>query len=321
MSNSKGAWVPAHYVQAFGPAAGILLGQIAYWHTKAKGGQNVYIVEKWGHRWLARSREQLQLETGLSASQVKSALKVLSTEQIIVVEQHLFGNKNISHIRLGADGPNWVGAELPPEAACSSQPEMAETANSIKSKTTLETKGEYGVPCTHVFSGNKEKGKKDKKHGVQEAGPAHASEPISATQLEEVYRTAFSEAYENEYLPPFGPKELGQISQLAAKCQPGTAPAVIDYAVRNWDLVTSIAASHQSAFNTPTMPSVGFMLAMVQSMVNGYLYAQKAPEPKTRKPFMPPPSAPPSKPKPEPMPTLEETYVLLGLGSKYDGLP
>lgn len=274
MSNSQGVFVPAHYVQALGPAAGILLAQIVYWHTKASGGQNPYIVEGWGHRWLARSRFQLQLETGLPPSQLKYALKALSAEQIIVVEQHLFGNKNISHIRLGPDGHNWVGAELPPETAYSPQPEMAETANSIKNKTTLETEVECGVPCTHGFSGKKPKEKKKKKYGFQSAGPALPSELVSATQLEQVYRTAFAEAYEEEYLPPFGPKELGQISQLAAKCPPHTAQAVIDYAVRNWQVVSSVAVSHQGAFNIPALPTVGFMLSMVQSMVNGYREAQ-----------------------------------------------
>jgi hypothetical protein len=299
MSNFKGALVPAQYVQAFGPAAGILLGQIAYWHTKASGGQNSYIVKRWGHRWLARSRDQLRLETGLSASQLKSALKALSTQQIIVVEQHLFGNKNISHIRLGPDGHNWVGAEQPPEIANKSHPEMAETANSISNKTIIETKKDFGVPCTQASSGKKEKekGKQKKTGGSQMADPVDLPEPVSASQLEQVYRIAFEEAYKEQYLPPFGLKELGQISLLAAKCPPDTAQAVIDYAVRNWYLVSNVAASHQAAYNIPALPTVGFMLSMVQSMVNAYLEAKKPPKSKTIKPLKsskPPVSSPPT---------------------------
>lgn len=294
MSDSKGVWALPHYVRAFGPSAGILLAQIAYWHTKAKEGHSGCIVERWGHRWLAHSRAQLRLETGLSASQLKSALKVLSTEQVIVVEQHLFGNKNISHLRLGAEGHNWVGEELSPEPAYTSHPEMAETANSIKNKISLETKEDCGVPCTQALSGKKEKGKQKKTYACLAAGSANPSEPVSATQLEQVYRTAFADAYEEEYLPPFGPKELGQISQLAAKCPPHTAQGVIDYAVRNWQVVSTLAASHQGAFKIPALPSVGFMLSMVQSMVNGYLEAQKPPKPKTFKAPKPPVSSPPT---------------------------
>ena len=321
VSNLKGVLVPAQYVRAFGPAAGILLGQIAYWHTKAKAGQSGYIVKRWGHRWLARSRHQLQFETGLTASQLKSALKVLSTEQIIIVEQHLFGNKNISHIRFGPEGHNWVGEMLPLEEADLHQTEMAKFASSIKNEISLEINGESGVPCTHALSGKKEEKKEKQNQETETACLTPSSVSVSAKQLEQIYRTAFEETYKEEYLAPFGPKELGQIKQFAAKCPPGAAQAVLDYAVRHWPVVSNLAASAQGAYNIPSRPTVGFMLWSVQSMVNGYRDAKKPAKPKKFIPPKPPASIPPPVVHPDDMPVtdLDTVAKMLGIADYTSG--
>ena len=72
--------------------AGNLLYQIRYWRGKEK---------PWigGRRWIAKSGKEWAAETCLSMSQYQRALKKLKTTELIEAEQHLFGSRNLTHIR------------------------------------------------------------------------------------------------------------------------------------------------------------------------------------------------------------------------------
>ncbi|MCH7645337.1 MAG: hypothetical protein IH974_10940 [Myxococcales bacterium] len=72
--------------------AAALLYQIRYWHGKAR-------VWLGGHRWIAKPAAVWAAETAMSESQYKRALRKLKDLGIIETEQHLFGSKNLTHLR------------------------------------------------------------------------------------------------------------------------------------------------------------------------------------------------------------------------------
>lgn len=113
--SKAGVFVHASFVEKFGLPAGALLSQISYWFYKASDGKSYWMVERFGHRWLAHTREQFSQETGMSLSTIRGAIERLQKCGAIVVEQHLFGGKNVSYIRFGPGGHNQVGEADPAE--------------------------------------------------------------------------------------------------------------------------------------------------------------------------------------------------------------
>ena len=80
------------------------------------------------------------------------------------------------------------------------------------------------------------------------------------------------------FLPPFGPKELGQFKNLIEKCPPGLAPEVVDYAVKHWSEFCGEASAMEGAFKLPQLPTVGTLLRFAQSAATSYLDNAKAAE-------------------------------------------
>ena len=85
--------------------AAILLYRIAFWMPKAK-------VSHGGLKWVANSASQWCRETGLSFDQYRRAIARLKTLGLVETEQHLFGGKNVTHVRLTDKG--WAVVEKPP---------------------------------------------------------------------------------------------------------------------------------------------------------------------------------------------------------------
>lgn len=82
-----------HEAKIYGHHAALVLSQLRYWRFTAFGGQNIFVVERFGQKWVARSREQLCEETAFSPKQLRLALEKLKQHGCIVIEQHLLGGK------------------------------------------------------------------------------------------------------------------------------------------------------------------------------------------------------------------------------------
>lgn len=262
----RGVFVPTRYAHELGIVAATAFSQIVYWLAKAAEGKSNFIVNNFGHRWVAHSRAQLMLETGLTASQLRGALERLKEHGLIVVEQHLFGPKNIGHIRLQDGCPAWVGENLPAGVELNDLLKMAESADSYKKQTQTKNAIESDAQNASDFSQGNMKGF-ETKSGHTLGYDAEGEHP---GKLAQIYRDAYAEAYPEEFLPPFSGKEMGQFKNLVKFVPPGEAGAIINFAVRNWYEVRCAAISNAGAFKVPAMPTLGFILSNSQSVVATY---------------------------------------------------
>lgn len=78
-------------------AATLLMLRIAYWWPKT-------VIEMDGRRWIVKSRQQWQEETGLTDKEIRTAITLLKSAAIIDVEVHLFQKKTLTHITLTEKG-------------------------------------------------------------------------------------------------------------------------------------------------------------------------------------------------------------------------
>jgi hypothetical protein len=86
--------------------AGMLLAQIVFWHLPGKTGKSkLRVGVKKGYWWVAKTREEWMKETGLTLKQYKSAIRLLVSKNLVVVQQMPWIDENlrrlnVSHIRL-----------------------------------------------------------------------------------------------------------------------------------------------------------------------------------------------------------------------------
>jgi hypothetical protein len=312
----SGVFVPTRYVREVELAPAHLLAQIIYWFTKASNGASHFIVYRFGHRWLAHSREQLMEETGLTPSQIKAALRRLADQRIIVTEQHLFGSKNISHIRMHNDCPTWVGEGFPVGMELSDLLETAKKANSIIGKTQIKNNSDSSASGAFLLS---EKDQKIGKKAISASEPA--IEEVGSAALGQRFISSYAETYPDEFLPPLTNKQLGQLKLFSQSCPAGSAGKVLDWCVRNWSLFTSYAESDQGAFRRPKRPTTGYLLQYIQTAVNAYMVSTAASKAKPKLPkYNPPPTSEPVVAPPlsseDKLVTLEEMEELLGLSGE-----
>ena len=83
-------------------AAGVMLSQIVYWHLPDKNGVSRLKVERDGHFWLVKSREDWWDECRVKPRQADRILLALRLAGLIVCEVHRFSGAPTTHIRL-----NW----------------------------------------------------------------------------------------------------------------------------------------------------------------------------------------------------------------------
>lgn len=89
--------------------AGVLLSQIAYWFS----GDRLR-VKRGNRMWLAKRREDLACDCGLSFDQYKRAIKKLKGLGLVVVEQHKFAGNPISHLWLDQEALAHAVQSAPP---------------------------------------------------------------------------------------------------------------------------------------------------------------------------------------------------------------
>ena len=261
----------------------MVLNQIRYWLYKAKNGKNRYVVDRSGQPWLAHSRQQLEEETEFSPKQVRRALEALKLHGYIDVEQHLFHGKNICHFRaaeegcLAQKGPTKLDEKGPLAAAPGGLPDLAPKGYVLKLETSLKTNEEYGAlnaPLDFDHLIRKKKKKKDGEEGSDsetEHGMLSDDQELTPTALGDVFRKAWDDAYEGQFLPVFVAKDLGQFKNIIQSCPAGIAAPVVDHSTRHWHEFCCYAINQQGAFKLPNQPTVAMLLLYVQSAVNLYL--------------------------------------------------
>ena len=89
-----------------GNNAAILFSKIAYWLARAT-------IEKDGCKWIAKTRQNLANETGLTLKQVRTGLERLKSYNLIAIEQHKFKGISQSFIRIKEGVLEKVIAESP----------------------------------------------------------------------------------------------------------------------------------------------------------------------------------------------------------------
>ncbi|WP_392476472.1 hypothetical protein [Nostoc sp. C110] len=80
--------------------AGILLSQIIYWHLPDHEGQSRLRIEREGHKWLAKKRDDWWKECRITPKQFDTAIKLLESKNLIVTALYKFANSPTKHIRI-----------------------------------------------------------------------------------------------------------------------------------------------------------------------------------------------------------------------------
>lgn len=89
------------YVKAAGSfKAGALLGRIVYYYLPGKNGNDKLRVQKDGHFWIAKNRQEWQDEIFLTGKELDKALKQLASKDLIDKKVYHFAGTPTMHVRL-----------------------------------------------------------------------------------------------------------------------------------------------------------------------------------------------------------------------------
>lgn len=287
-------------VRRVGPNAAILHGQLVYWVSKARGGLSRYVVEINGEKWVARTKEQLEEETGLTAKMLRSAVDTLHSQGLLLRLRRRFDGVVINHYRPAHMGTS-LEAPICPKGT--SQPAhtgtshlIYETEDKIIGSGTAEThfeeskkmvsKRKEGLTVSDVLAGKKVVADK------VVVSPALAEKPA---HLIDLFKQAWVDEYPDLFLGSFSIKQHGQFGMLLKKCPEGKAGEVLDYCVRNWSSFVERAVEDQGAIKPPNLPDISTLLRFVQSAVNSYLEGTKEQAAKPLGGFHNPPGYTPTK--------------------------
>lgn len=113
LATRQGTFLPVAFVDLAGDVtSGLLLAQIAYWHGLDRRGQSRLTVERGGHLWLAKAREDWWEECRLTPKQVRRCLSVLEEKGLVATALWKFGGAPTTHVRLIPEAMNEALCEL-----------------------------------------------------------------------------------------------------------------------------------------------------------------------------------------------------------------
>jgi hypothetical protein len=167
--------------------AAVLLYRIAFWMPKAK-------VSHGKLKWVANSASQWCQQTGLSFDQYRRAIALLKTLGLVKTEQHLFGRKNVTHVRLTEKGwaitgkpPLDQGTAASPANGNSAHPEKCKNAQLyIQGDSYLEThQGESNKAFASAHANCLSLEKEQEVSGEDKSNNNPVSNKSSAFQIEE----------------------------------------------------------------------------------------------------------------------------------------
>jgi hypothetical protein len=100
-SASRGTFIPDWVLHGCSnPADAIVFAQILYWFGNDKTGKSRARVRKHRYLWLAKTHQELAVETGFSARRVRAVLDRLEEAGLIQRHIYRFHNTPTTHIRL-----------------------------------------------------------------------------------------------------------------------------------------------------------------------------------------------------------------------------
>jgi hypothetical protein len=191
------------------PAA-ILLFRIAYWAPKAKLRRN-------GYTWIAKSAKDWCYETALTPQQYKDAVARLRALGLVVTEQHAFGGKVVTYLRLtaagravvfpgmGLEAPLGMGPETPPELGLETPPYIQEGKhNKLQTESCVQSHAEAPGTLPSGDSGQ------ENQVNAKDMLVKKIHKPQGHLTLEQVWRDTIAEI-EGTFVPPLTVKERGQL--------------------------------------------------------------------------------------------------------------
>lgn len=123
--------------------AGLLLSQIIYWYLPDEHGKTKLRVQKDGHLWIAKGRDDWWQEIRITAKQFDRASKILIDKGIIAKGHFRFDGFRMVHIRLDYDQfmELWQAQLEPPAIDLSVNPQLpkGKTRNYPKVKPLTES--------------------------------------------------------------------------------------------------------------------------------------------------------------------------------------
>jgi hypothetical protein len=280
--------------------AALLLMRILFWMPRAT-------VRHGGYTFVAKSREEWAVEAGISFDQCKRAMAVLCSLGLVATEQHKFGGRNITHVRVTGRA-----LALLPAAAerCTSAP------LSTRRYDRERQQGEDGVLAHAGGLGTDSSRDSGRKNSAQPQSGLHPAEPgkpckaeakfsteggvnpDSIAALEEIWQSGVAESY-GGFVPSWTSKERGQMGHFRKVCPPDAAVPVLEACLGDWALFAAMAKSDAGAWNLPSRPTVGFLVKYAGVAVNLWQAKTKPKVPPTPK-LKPQQTSAPSVEKPAP---------------------
>ena len=309
-----------------------LLYRIAYWMPRAR-------IKHRGKTWVANSADQWCEQTGLTIDQYRRSIALLRRLCFVHTEQHLFGGKNVTHVRLTNRACKAIAQVEPLQSAStdlgkSASAKMSETAQlhiqGVSAKeilhqnpnTALANAIAYGdhdhfmIPekisksLMSVYDELKSDPDTDTTQALWEKGGHESPGGLAkcwAVTVKEVY---------GDYVPPPTTKELAQFKAFVSACPKDTAFVILRVCLMNWPDFSNDAKLNYSAFPVPTRPTLGFLLKYKMAAINfalANLKPKPAPVPVQQAADLPMPvSLPGTSSKPKHIPaTKEECLAIL----------
>lgn len=258
------------YVTAAGGLVeGVLLSQIAFWFRPNKTGKTKLRVDIDGRMWLAKTREELCAECGVTTDQYKRCVKVLKDRGLIETRLKKFYGKTVTHFWLdetrvlelgnpdgaipashkGEEAPSYLGKSLHSGVA-ENPPTYTETTQENTNENTLSSLCD-GVNSTkeHSYAGLSN----DLESNVKRWNCKLQSNWNMSKGLTNNERTM-----------------LGKIMKVAKE----NSPALIDAVMNDWTSFAAYAKKVMGWSFYPQVPVAKFLLDHVDLALQYYGFVQ-----------------------------------------------
>jgi hypothetical protein len=284
-----------------------LLMRIAYWWPKA-------VLERDGHRWIAKTREEWMLETRFTLEQYKGALARLKSRGLVVTEQHIFAGRAVTFLRLTDQGcmglkapPGW-SVKTPPGRCLETPPNTVSYSSELHTETSNEVSSAGSASASEVDSNTEVSGEMKitgktaaeiaEKFKNAGASKAPLNKPDSAKILAHIWQTTVAKTY-SKFVPEFTLKQLGQMKQLLKLWPPGKGVEIMAVVLSNWGSFAADVKTQTGQSSVATTPNVDFLVKHAVAAAN---YALDFMQPKGDETVM----LSPSKPEPTPVQSIAQ---------------
>ena len=229
----------------------LILSKIIAWNQPDKNGRTYLRVRRKGTLWLAKSRETMCKDTGITIHQYKRAMPILVKQGWIVMERGLFAGKVTPHIQLAAGTANRL------EALTANQLEAGTSKhyNQTKDNETKPKDLAGGKPMATAAEILKTTGK----------------DKTQNTNLEVVWKDLMH-TVTGEWQKPWTGEEKGKLKTLRSYLGDQT-PKIVRWVIPNWPLFMAYVNQKHKPDWVPGQPHLGFLLKYCDSAVAAFTAA------------------------------------------------